>query len=430
MSSYRYNLRFGLETSFLLVVFSLGFMKPAFEVSGISLQITDLFFLITFGFWVLALALRKINFRFEKSFYFLGLYAVGLLFSTIFSENPKLSFVKYLGEVYLIGLTVMTFNLVRSQEMLKKVVIVWIAASTVSALAGTSTVAFFYLNISNFVTEFSLHHFGSLPPGNYPRIQSTFFYPSLLCNYLTVSLMMLLAALNREWLSRVIFFIIGGLLIVTIAFTVTPGIGGVLLAIALWYWLIHKDRGHYALSKIILSAGVLAAVCFILVSTFTLINTPTSPYFYVWGGMRIDPTQRLLAWQGAFHTLLSHPFFGKGLGLGVAEVYYMPPSGQMQILTDAHNISLSVAGQSGLGGILPLIFICIAVFRRTLPLSFSSENKSVLRVGFGIAFVSAFIYQGLIGSFEDARHLWVLFGLILVSNGKLNLAKIEDATSG
>jgi O-antigen ligase len=130
--------------------------------------------------------------------------------------------------------------------------------------------------------------------------------------------------------------------------------------------------------------------------------------------MRIDPAQRLLTWTDAFSAFLSHPIDGKGLGLGVAGVYFMPPSGELQLLTDAHNFVLNVAAQGGLIMVVPLLFICIAVVRRSLP--FGSGDRDVLRTALGIAFISAFGVQGMVGSFEDARHLWVLIGLVLSSS--------------
>jgi hypothetical protein len=48
-------------------------------------------------------------------------------------------------------------------------------------------------------------------------------------------------------------------------------------------------------------------------------------------------------------------------------------------------------------------------FRRSLP--FDLENDPV-RTALGLAFIGAFCFQGLIGSYEDARHLWVLLGLL------------------
>lgn len=42
--------------------------------------------------------------------------------------------------------------------------------------------------------------------------------------------------------------------------------------------------------------------------------------------VRLDPTQRLLAWQGSWDTFLDFPILGKGIGLGVANVQFLPPS--------------------------------------------------------------------------------------------------------
>jgi hypothetical protein len=48
-------------------------------------------------------------------------------------------------------------------------------------------------------------------------------------------------------------------------------------------------------------------------------------------------------------------------------------------------------------------------------LNFDETNRSVFRIGLGLAFISAFFYQGIGGSYEDARHLWVLIGFFLIS---------------
>lgn len=413
MATTGYDLRFAVETSFLLLIFSLGFTQPYIATRGGTVPITDFVFLLTGSIWFFAIIFRRIALRFDKIYLLFGLYAAGLLLSAIFSENRALSLIRYLGEVYLIGLAVMTYNLVSSRAMFKKVVIVWLAASTVTALIGVFTVAFYYIGITNIITEFALHHYGSLPLGNYPRIQSTFLYPSLLCNYLTVGLMLLFAAHRLEWIRLTLTLALSILFTVTIVFTVTPGIGGVLLAISLWICHICKNRGLVTRSKLVLAGGIISAIGFLAVSTLTLISTPTSPYYISFGAVRVDPTQRLLAWQGAFRTFLEHPFLGKGLGLGVADVSFMAPSGQMQILTDAHNTVLSVAGQSGIAGLIPLIFICMVVIRRAYTTSLEPAATAVIRRCLLLAFIAAFIYQGLIGSFENTRHLWVLIGLIL-----------------
>jgi O-antigen ligase len=192
----------------------------------------------------------------------------------------------------------------------------------------------------------------------------------------------------------------------------TPGIGGVLLAVSLWFYITSTNRPG-RVRKLVLACGIAAALSFLLISSFTIYNTPTSPFHFSIADVRIDPTQRLLAWQDALQTFRGHTFFGKGLGLGVAEVYFMPPSGQMQVLTDAHNTFLNVAGQAGIAGLIPMVLICIAVIHRTCLFPNSPQDVSVMRQCLGVGFVSAFIYQGFVGSFENARHLWVLIGMLL-----------------
>ena len=79
-------------------------------------------------------------------------------------------------------------------------------------------------------------------------------------------------------------------------------------------------------------------------------------------------------------------------------------------LTDAHNTFLSVAAQSGVFALIALVIICWTAIRRTLR---PSGQRSLIHATLGAAFISAFIWQGLIGSFEETRHLWVLIGMIL-----------------
>lgn len=83
----------------------------------------------------------------------------------------------------------------------------------------------------------------------------------------------------------------------------------------------------------------------------------------------------------------------------------------METLLDAHQMWLNVAGQTGIVGLFALCFLCVFLFRRANIFSFANK-KLILQTALGIAFLSAFLYQGLTGSYEDARHLWVLIGLL------------------
>jgi hypothetical protein len=76
-------------------------------------------------------------------------------------------------------------------------------------------------------------------------------------------------------------------------------------------------------------------------------------------------------------------------------------------LTDAHNVFLNVGAQSGLFAAAAIFALCIFVL---IPV-FGPNGE--VHLWLMAAFAASFIIQGLTGSFEDARHLWVLIGLII-----------------
>ncbi|MFL6769644.1 MAG: O-antigen ligase family protein, partial [Sphingomicrobium sp.] len=120
----------------------------------------------------------------------------------------------------------------------------------------------------------------------------------------------------------------------------------------------------------------------------------------------IAPSGRFLTWSAALAEFVAHPILGHGLGVDAVDVRYADPSGNLQQLTDAHNMILGIAAQAGVIGLIGLSALIVAAIRLT------SGGSDGLRLGLGLTFLNAFVYQGLSGSFEDTRHLWVLFGLL------------------
>jgi hypothetical protein len=68
-----------------------------------------------------------------------------------------------------------------------------------------------------------------------------------------------------------------------------------------------------------------------------------------------------------------------------------------------------------------LLALIVHVWRRTWLVA---TRHDLATFGLGLAFLNAFAYQGLTGSFEDASHLWVLLGLFLAS---LRLRSVSQA---
>lgn len=394
-------------------------MQPGMNISGLHTTLTDAIFLLTLSLFTIAWISGKTSLSRDPIHKYLAAFLLAMAPSAALSIMPRTGVLKLAGVGYLVCLVVLTINVVRNERMLKSAILVWITASTAAALIGAITVVLFYVDRTSPWHSIFLHHYGSLPVGNYPRIQSTFLYPAMLCNYLTAGILLILASFKLGWIKNkptAFCLILHGIAAI---FTLTPGLGGLVFAIALWvgFMIIEGKRPLYG--KIAFAAGSLVFILSIAVSAFSIRPIATSPFTYDVFGVRIDPTQRLLAWRDAIETFIQHPLFGKGVGLGVANVRFQAPSGQMQILTDAHNTFLSIAGQAGILGSAAFFALMISTLRRGLISRIGEVTKVTnkpISLAMTIAFISGIAFQGMVGSFEDARHLWVLLGLIVAAS--------------
>jgi O-antigen ligase len=387
-----------LQYSFLLLIFSIGFMQPTFNVLNNLVPISDFIFLIVFSIWLLTLILGINKLRLSQFYIWIAIYVLAMLCSTIFATNPKQSLIKLLGEGYLICLAILTFNLVKNINLAKKTILTWILATIVGALISILTLLLFYLDRENQLLHYTLSHYGTLPSGNYPRIQSIYVNPNMLCNYLNIGVIWILLAHKLNWINTKLFIFLTIILAISIFLTLSPGIGGILLCIGIWFWLEYAEKGNFVLSRLSLVLGVLSAIFFFVVSLVSPTNLA-------------QPSARILTWQSAFQTFLQNPIFGKGLGELVANVWFTDANGNQQFLGDAHNIWLSIAGQLGSFGLLAMCLLSFYLIKKSLPFSFNTKDN-LLKTACGIAFLGTFFYQGLLGSFEDARHLWILIGLL------------------
>ena len=82
-----------------------------------------------------------------------------------------------------------------------------------------------------------------------------------------------------------------------------------------------------------------------------------------------------------------------------------------QFLTDAHNTFLSIAAHDGLFGLAAFCTLIIFVLRKP-SLQTSGNPESVIHTAAWIGLVQALLYQGIAGSWEHTRHIWVLIGLV------------------
>lgn len=394
--------------SLLLLIASLPLMKISTFAVGYQVTLTDGLFLVTAALWTVALVRRETDFRWHPFFLLLALYLAAMALSVFASTTPHESLIKLATQVYLLALPVLAYQLIDTSENLRRLLTAWLAGSAITVLIGIAAIIAFYSGASD-LAKGSLHEFGLLPPGHYPRVEATFFFPAMLCNYLSACVFILAAARERHWLGSTISAVLLAAIVVTALFTETAGLGGFALALAACIYLLRGGRSR----ALAISGAAAAALVSVAISSVTPIIHPTAPYLIeLPTGQIVAPAVRLLTWTDAWRVFIAHPLIGAGLDAPGIAVRFIDPSGLLHVLTDAHNAYLNMAAECGLIGLGALLLIVYYVMRRT---QLSPARPIALSLLLGLAWLDCFAVQGLVGSFEDARHLWVLVGLWLAS---------------
>lgn len=379
-----------------------------FERFDSTAIVADAVFLGACVVFVGALLRSELTWRPSGLYLALGFYAGALLLSTLVAQDRTASVGKLVVEAYVQTIAILTFNVVRSDRALKLVTQAWMVGTAVTVVGGIAGVVLFYCNVRGWANIF-LSHYGTLLPGNYPRVRGLFLNMNMCCNYLSVSFLLLLAVRSVGWMGRRAALILGAAIVVTAMFTVSPGLGGLALGAGLWFWADYRGRGREVAARNALLAGIVVAMAFVvamLVSPPSLFDARGRLDFSL-----LQPSGRVLCWRSALHTTSRHPWLGDGPGSLPASVDYLTASGEQQHLGDAHNTFLSIAAKDGILGLLAFCALLIFLLRKT-HLQTRGSPKMVLRTAAWIGLLQALVYQGLGGSWEHTRHIWVLIGLM------------------
>jgi O-antigen ligase len=400
--------------AFLILVFSLAFMKPFIYLWNQRVSPTDIIFPIAFLIWFASLFAGLKGFRWHKFYWILLFYFVSLIISTIFSNNPASSLIKLFGESYLLGLAVLTFNLVETERQVKQTIKIWLAGTFFACAVGVYSLILFYLQPGNPLLNYTTYHYGAVPVGNYPRLSSMFVSASMFCNYLNVGFLLLLIARKIDFINKHAAFILLTVVSICAVFTISAGLGGFALASGLWLYFLFGEK-HKRLAALSLIGGITVSALFFMMNFVALQKHATArflikiPIF----DLELQPSPRVLIWQESLQTFSQNFFSGVGLGEDVCRVSFQNTEGTTSVLTDAHNYLLNVAAQNGIAGLIAIVVLTIFIIRRAFPAQSVKSSSSTILIGLTMAFFCSFFYQGLTGSFEEARHLWVLIGLIL-----------------
>lgn len=396
-----------------LFLFSLAFMQPAINLSGAKVQISDLVFVLLVISLTLSVATGQIKPRRTPYVWlFLG-FSIVMTLSAAFSANVSQSFVKLAGKIYLAAVPYVLMTILDSHRKFRIALGAWIAGTAVCVVVGLVSLLLFYVDRGNPLLNYTLFHLGTLPPGDYPRLASTFVNANMLANYLNVSLLIVVAGVVGVIGRGLRTGLVAGVLIVA-AFTISPGLGGIFLAAGSVLWLFNDARPAFPfwMRRALVGACIFGAVAFLLAASVSPARQPEPAFAFEVEGVHLEPSSRFMTWQAAFATFAEHPLLGVGVGLETCRVAYVDLSGRNQLLTEAHNALINVAADSGLLGFIATFGIVFFFARRI------SSTDYATRI-LAIALICGFLYHGLTGSFEDSRHLWALMGLIAFRNSDL-----------
>ena len=412
---------------FLLYVASLPLVHPFSQrFYGYLFVYSDLLFAASAGACLLSAISGKIQLRKHRVFIWVGAFLLAMTLAAATSEEPTRSFFKLGGVVYLGAAGWLAFNLAEDTRFIKLIIFAWLAGTAVTVLGAFLGVTGYYAGFDTTSTNKFLFHFGSLPTGNYPRVDSFFDNANMMANYLNVSVVVTLAAGAAGWISQKSAFAFVLLIIGASIFTFSAGIGGIILSVAI-FLALGSFRQQRSKRTAVLLGGVFVAILAFASTLISPVQRDSHPKVSIpLLNVQFEPSVRVVVWANALQRGSEFPLLGRGTGTDAANVRYQVVSGQTQVLRDAHQAWLNVFGQAGLVGVAAFTLLCLGVLRSCkFDPGFGTQTEWV-RFGLSTGFVGAFLFQNLFGSFEDARHLWVLIGLLPAAQALVGTNQIQD----
>jgi O-antigen ligase len=411
MNSERYRRLLPSDLLLLILIFATPLMKPAVSGKIIAADLIFVVLAVTVSIEVLA-GLRRLGWI--TGYGPLLVYLAGLGCSLMATSEPEASLFKFSTEFYLVGLAAVCSLLVDDEEKLRRAIFAWLAATALLCMIAVLSLMAFATGWAGWLLDYSSFGFGSLPPGDYTRLALTFFNANMACNYLTIGVALAFVSRRLGYIARLPFtLVLIGITIASLS-TISPGLGGVALVASLCVWRARRQRSP-RLASAMLGLGILVAGLFIVALALTPFAHSTAPFvIHLPGRLTLYPAPRLMTWIAALRQFATHPLVGIGIGIDPVHVGYANPSGY-EVLTDAHNLFLSIAAQCGIAGLIGVGAIIYFVIVRTRPPSAGGRGQAA-RFLLGATFLDVFAYQGLGGSFEDTRHVWLLLGLVIAAN--------------
>lgn len=344
-------------------------------------QWSDAVFAITALLWGIEKYRTRAWPRWEPFHLACGLYLAAATSSLIFaSPNKQLGTWKLLGLAELCLLAVITSDVARWSGALRMMSLTLVATTLLTALAALVGLSLFYAGVA---TEL-VGTYGDLVASSwYARVQAGMYQPNLLASFLIFAAAVIArgeASLPSNW-RRATKIVLWCLVLLTFSRAI--------LAFALAAFL---RAAKTSFQRRLVAAYAIVCVGIILALTvWNLSLDPSRP-----GTIHFDQATASSRWQAittSLQTLITHPFFGSGLGVR--------PGAYRGGTFDAHCTPLNVAATMGMPALLAFAGIFFMLWRRR-------GQPMDMAIWSGMAGLAL---DAMAQDIEDFRHLWVLIGL-------------------
>lgn len=405
----------------LALIFFLPFERiPTLELAGFTLKINHIVggLLIVFTFFDLAFNNRKV--RPNPTAIPIILLIISFILSFVGSGLGLRSITFFVLDLFVIGLYLVTAQLVDSPSKLDKINKVFISSSWLIVIYGFYQ---FFGDLAGLPT--------GLDPGytkeifGFPRVQAFSKEPLYLGNYLLIPLSLgfaqYLARIKNKELRIKHGWSLPLLLGLTVIFVLTLSRGAYLGAIGsfLVFALFYARRVFTIRNFTVATAGLLATIMIVGV-IFTQLGPESKQKFLAHVtvqdfGHSESTTGRLIAFQKAIDAWQQSPWVGIGLGnYGLYTANYDPDKPQVaDIVNNQYLELLAETGIFGLGAFVLLLLVMVWQFLRAL--GQATDELRPWLVGLFAALVGTLIQYNFFSTVA-IMHIWVLLGLLTAAS--------------
>lgn len=403
----------------LLYVILMPFNMPMSEMPGTNIKMCDALFpllLLFFLFENRNAILQKLA-RGKALLYFLP-YIAACAVSFLNSADLKRSCAEMAFYAYLLTLSFIAVSVIDREEVFWRVVKSWLFATAIVLAVGAAGIISSFINKPASGMQFVQHTNLDRTFTAISRVKSTFLTPNELLTYLNVSIALAICWFYKFAKKGMAIF--ASLIFLEAFLTMSRRFGGFMLTVFLALrrfprtkFFLFVKYASFAVFAAFLILGLLTTIW----QVFPIFNDRLSLHF--------------LPHLVSFRMFVSHPFIGSGLGLyraiftnfyepdEIVSKYDLNDGYTMELIRakeyaiDPHSSLMGTLAETGIIGLLGLVFFFVATYRYLYKSTAGLEPKNRNIAYILIAGLTGFILNGLITDIMTMRQLWFIVSLAI-----------------